>query len=137
MGIEGVLKVGIAVKDLDKATNRFAELVGVETLGSVEHEPLEMKYDVCNLGNVMIEFVQSTTPGGPLARFINKRGEGLQHITLKVTEIEKEIRRLQEKGVEFVDEVPKEVDSSFGKLRYVFARPDSFNGVLVQLMEVL
>lgn len=138
MHVEGLVKVGIAVRDLDKAHRRFTGILGLAPGRGAEFEGFRMRYETCYAGDVMIEFMESTSPEGPLARFIDSRGEGLQHISFRVSNLRSAIMELKEKGVEFVDETPIEIEEcNLGRVRFVFARPESFNGVLVQLMELL
>jgi len=138
MEVEGLLKVGIAVKDVDKAYANFVNAFGLPAGGGATFEPLQMRYETCYLGDVMIEFMESTTPDGPLARFIRRHWEGMQHLSVKVSNLEEAVVELKAKGIEFLNETPMEIDeSAVGKGWFVFASPRSFNGVLVQLIELL
>ena len=137
MGIDGLLKIGIVVKDLDEATRVFTEVLGLTPAGGAFYEPFGMRYGVCGVGDSLIELMEPMTADGPIGRFMENRGEGLQHMCLEVSNIEEMMSQLREKGVEFVQDVPEELDSAFGRLKYVFISPHVFNGVLVQLMERL
>ncbi|MCX5999578.1 MAG: VOC family protein, partial [Chloroflexi bacterium] len=131
------LKFGIAVRDLDEATRHFTEVLGLVARGPRTYEPFSLRYDICPVGDTMLELMESTTPDGPIARFIDEHGEGLQHICLRVPDLEEAVSQLKQRGIEFVQETPTETESSLGRLKFVFARPKSFRGVLVQLAQVL
>ena len=137
MGIESVLEIGIAVRDLDKATKVFKEVLGINTPRETEtYAGFKMRFNLCRLGDVYFELMESTARDGLLAKFVEKRGEGLHRIALKVSNIEKTVADLKEKGIKFIDETPLHNQVSYGKVKGVFAHPSSFNGVLVELIEV-
>jgi methylmalonyl-CoA/ethylmalonyl-CoA epimerase len=79
-----------------------------------------------------VELLESTTEDGPIARFIEKKGEGIQHIAFKVDNIEEAIKDLQEKGVRLIDEKPR---YGAGGARIAFLHPKSTSGVLIEISE--
>ncbi|RLC93955.1 MAG: methylmalonyl-CoA epimerase [Chloroflexi bacterium] len=137
MGIEGLLKVGIAVKDLEEAKRLFGQVFGLASEGEDTYEPLSMRYSLSSLGNMLLELIQPTGPEGPIARFIKNHGEGLQHICFTVSDIEEVMKQLKQQGIEFVPESPFELDAAFGRAKFAFARPRAFNGVIVEFVEVV
>lgn len=122
--------IGIAVRDLAKARANYTKL----GLREAEREELpDQGVKVCTfqLGEMRIELLQPLGDG-PLARSLQKRGEGLHHLAIAVADIEEELQKLQEAGVRLVDERPRR---GFGGSRIAFIHPESLNGVLIELVE--
>ncbi len=136
MLIKGVLKIGIAVKDLEHAGKVYTEQLGLDYKKGNNYPPLQMRYDLCWLGDsFMLQFIEPTGTGS-IARFLDKNGEGLQHITFQVDGLDEAMSELKAKGVEFFPDEPVCLSPpEFGPVRFVFIPPRLFNGVLVQLME--
>jgi methylmalonyl-CoA/ethylmalonyl-CoA epimerase len=137
MGIEGFMKIGLAVKDVDETVKTLAGALGLSPEETVTYEPYGMKYCMIHVGeDSYIEVIQPTDSQGPIARFIKTHGEGLQHLSFRVTNLEKTMALLKEKGVRFLQETPLREDTSIGIAKYVFLSPRQCHGVLVQLMEI-
>ena len=96
----------------------------------VESEGVSTSFFKC--GSNKIELLQATTPDSPIAKFIEKKGEGIHHIAFAVDNIEKEIKRLTKEGFRMIHEVPKK--GADNKL-IAFLHPKSTNGVLVELCQ--
>jgi methylmalonyl-CoA/ethylmalonyl-CoA epimerase len=79
-----------------------------------------------------VELLESTSEDGPIAKFIEKKGEGIQHIAFKVDNIEEAIRELEEKGVRMIDEKPR---YGAGGARIAFLHPKSTSGVLIEISQ--
>ncbi len=88
MGIEGLMKIGIATKDLDKTTFLLADVLGVVPGEAYDNKPSGMRFRLLQLEEFYIEVMEPVDPNGPIARFIEQHGEGLQHMTFKVSNIE-------------------------------------------------
>jgi methylmalonyl-CoA/ethylmalonyl-CoA epimerase len=84
------------------------------------------------VGDTEIELLESTDPEGPIAKFIEKRGQGMQHIALRVDDIDEALERMRQKGVRLIDEKPR---YGAGGARIAFLHPKSTGGVLVELCE--
>lgn len=137
MQIEGVLKVGIAVKDMDKAVICYSEALGLAPGEIVAYEPFGMRYCMFDLGeSSFLELMEPTTPNSPIGRFIESHGEGLQHLSLKVADIEEAIAELKGKGLRFAQEAPLREHVGFGTAKFIFVQPQSTRGVLLQLVEL-
>jgi len=136
MAIQGVMKIGLAVKDMDEATEMLARVLGLVPGEVVAYEPYRMKYCMVPIGDSFIELIQPTESEGPIARFIKTNGEGLQHLSFKVTDLEKTMEALRQRGVSFLQEIPIREETSIGTAKYVFLNPRKSHGVLVQLMEI-
>src|SRR5512136_2377972 len=101
MGIEGVMKIGIATKNLDQTTTALADALGLPPGEAVAYPPLGMKYRILTLGDLFIEVIEPTDSDGPIARFIQRNGEGLQHMSFKVSGIEQLMADMKSKGARF------------------------------------
>ena len=124
--------LGIAVKSLGISDELFAKLLGKENYKqeSVEREGVTTSF--YELGESKIELLQATNSEIPIAKFIEKRGEGIHHIAFGVENIQTEIERLKSAGFIFISETPK--DGADNKL-VVFLHPKSTNGILVELCQ--
>ena len=124
--------LGIAIKNLETSDNLFAKLLGKSNYKqeSVEREGVTTSF--YQLGESKIELLEATNPESPIAKFIDKKGEGIHHIAFGVEDIRAEIERLKAEGFVFISEEPK--DGADNKL-VVFLHPKSTNGVLVELCQ--
>ena len=124
--------LGIAIKSLETSDNLFAKLLGKSSYKqeSVEREGVTTSF--YQLGECKIELLEATNPESPIAKFIDKKGEGIHHIAFGVEDIRAEIERLKAEGFVFISEEPK--DGADNKL-VVFLHPKSTNGVLVELCQ--
>ena len=124
--------LGIAIKSLETSDNLFARLLGKNHYKqeSVEREGVTTSF--YELGESKIELLEATNPESPIAKFIDKKGEGIHHIAFGVEDIRAEIERLKAEGFVFIYEEPK--DGADNKL-VVFLHPKSTNGVLVELCQ--
>ncbi len=137
MQIEGVLKVGIAVKDMDKAVNCYSEALGLTPSEIVAYEPFGMRYCMLQVGDLsFLELMEPTSPESPIGRFIDSRGEGLQHLSLRVADMEEAIAELKEKGFRFLQDAPLREHVGFGTAKFIFIQPQSTGGVLIQLVQM-
>ena len=124
--------LGIAVKDLQESKLLFSKLLGKESYKeeAVEGEGVNTSFFL--VGETKIELLEATKPDSPIAKFIEKKSEGIHHIAFDVEDIHKEVKRLKEAGFEILNEEPKE--GADNKL-VVFLHPRSTNGVLVELCQ--
>lgn len=126
--------IGIAVKDLDQAKKFYSEMLGMEIMGEEVVE--EQKVRVCFIpcGDSEIELLESTSPDGPIAKFIEKNGgkEGIQHVAVRVDNIENALADLKEKGVRLIDETPR---YGAGGASIAFVHPKATGGILLELSE--
>src|SRR5579875_509028 len=121
----------IAVRDLDEAIARYQRLYGI---GSVERLPVaDQQVDVAFLpvGDTMLELVSPTTNTSGVARFLERRGEGLHHIAFAVYDIERELDSLRREGVRLIDDQPRR--GAHGVVAFV--HPEGTGGVLVELVQ--
>jgi len=124
--------IGIAVKNLDETLKFYEDVMGIKCTSKEEVEEQKVRVAFLPVGDSEVELLESTTEDGPVARFIEKRGEGVQHIAFKVDNIEEAIKDLQEKGVRLIDEKPR---YGAGGARIAFLHPKSTSGVLIEISE--
>lgn len=130
-----VLKVdhiGVAVKNLDETLKFYQDILGLELQGTEVVEEQKVKVAFLPVGDTEVELLESTEPDGPIAKFIEKKGEGIQHVAFRVPNIEEAIAEMQAKGVKMIDEKPR---YGAGGAKIAFCHPKSTNGVLVELSE--
>lgn len=124
--------IGIAVKNLDNSNTLFAKLFG-EAHYKIEDVLTEgVKTSFFQVGPNKIELLEATNPDSPIAKFIEKKGEGIHHIAFDVEDIEAEIARLKAEGFTVLNETPKK--GADNKI-VCFLHPKSTNGVLVELCQ--
>lgn len=124
--------IGIAVKNLDETLKFYTEALGLELHGMETVEEQKVKVAFLPVGDTEVELLESTSPDGPIARFIEKKGEGIQHMAFKVENIEEAIAHMKEKGFRMIDEKPR---YGAGGAKIAFMHPKSSHGVLVELSE--
>jgi len=130
-----ILKIdhlGIAVRDLNSAGNIWSELLGISCSGSETVADQKVTTGFFPVGESEVELLESTAPDGPIAQFIEKKGEGLHHIALRVDNIEQALQELKQKGVRLIDEKPR---IGAGGARIAFIHPKHTGGVLIELCE--
>lgn len=123
--------VGIAVKDID-ATLTTLRLLGLAPGERGVVSQFQVEVCMLSLGNAQIELLQPISPESTIAKFIEKRGEGLHHIALTVPNISEVLAQLKAQGVQLIDETPR---VGFGGHRVAFIHPQSTHGVLVELVQ--
>jgi len=124
--------LGIAVKDLEASKQLFSRLLGKESYKEENVDGEGVNTAFFTVGETKIELLEATRTDSPIARFIEKKSEGIHHIAFDVADIREEVRRLKEEGFEILNEEPKE--GADNKL-VVFLHPRSTNGVLVELCQ--
>lgn len=124
--------IGIAVKNMDDANVLFEKMLGVPSykMEAVESEGVLTSF--FQTGNNKIELLVATNSESPIAKFLEKKGEGIHHIAFDVEDIHAEISRLKSEGFVLINEVPKK--GADNKL-VVFLHPKNTNGVLVELCQ--
>jgi methylmalonyl-CoA/ethylmalonyl-CoA epimerase len=124
--------IGIAVADLEKSNELFKNLLGKAHFKTekVEGEGVETSFFL--VGETKVELLQATRSDSPIAKYIDRKSEGVHHIAFAVEDILAEVARLKEAGFEILNETPKE--GADNKL-VVFLHPRSTNGVLVELCQ--
>ncbi|HOD31372.1 MAG: methylmalonyl-CoA epimerase [Smithellaceae bacterium] len=124
--------IGIAVKSIDEAKNLYSGLLGLNHEGSETVAEQKVTTAFFPVGDTEVELMESTSPDGPIAKYIEKKGEGIQHIAFRVENIEEALAELKAKGIQLIDEKPRRGASG---AKIAFLHPKSTFGVLVELCE--
>jgi len=127
-----IAHIGIAVRNLDESKRLFEELFGV----GPEHEESvadqRVKTAMFRMGQTGIELLEGTAPESAITKFVEKRGEGIHHISFEVEDIVKELSRLKDGGFQLIDEQPR---PGADNCLVAFLHPKSTNGVLIELSQ--
>ncbi len=123
--------LGIAVKSLAEA-KRFYENLGFEVMPEEVVEAEKVRVAMVPVGESRIELLEPTVPDSTIAKFLEKRGQGLHHLALHVTDLAGTVERLKASGARLINE---EIKVGAGGHRYVFVHPSSAGGVLLELVE--
>ncbi|MBU5439311.1 methylmalonyl-CoA epimerase [Tissierella sp. MSJ-40] len=124
--------IGIAVKDLNETLKFYEEILGIKCVSTEVVEEQKVKVAFLPIGDTEVELLESTEENGPIAKFIEKKGEGIQHIAYKVEDIEKTLEELKAKGIKLIDEKPR---YGAGGAKIAFLHPKSTFGVLIELCQ--
>jgi methylmalonyl-CoA/ethylmalonyl-CoA epimerase len=124
--------IGIAVKSIDEATNLYSDLFGLKHEGSETVAEQKVTTAFFPVGDTEVELLEPTSLDGPIAKYIEKNGEGIQHIAFRVENIEEALAELKTKGIQLIDEKPRR---GAGGAKIAFLHPKSTFGVLVELCE--
>ena len=132
MKITRIDHIGVAVKSVGEAGKFYTEVLGLK-IEEIENVP-DQKVNVAfiPISESEVELVESTHPDGPVARYIDSRGEGVQHIALRVENIEEALAELKAKGVRLIDPEPRK---GAGGAKIAFIHPKETNGVLIEICE--
>lgn len=132
MGMEKIEHIGIAVKNIDDSNSLFASLFGKAhyKIEAVESEGVKTSF--FEVGPNKIELLEATNENSPIAKFIEKKGEGIHHIAFAVDDIYSEMQRLEAEGFALINKEPKE--GADNKL-VAFLHPKTTNGVLIELCQ--
>lgn len=130
--MEKLEHIGIAVKNLESANKLFGTLIGKEHYKIEEVESEGVRTSFFEIGGVKIELLEATRPDSPIAKFIEKKGEGIHHLAFEVTNIKESIDNYQKDGFQLINAQPKK--GADNKL-IAFLHPKSTQGVLVELCE--
>lgn len=124
--------IGIAVANLDEALKLYTEVLGLTVHGTETVEEQKVKVAFLPIGDTEVELLESTDPEGPIAKFIEAKGQGIQHIAFRVSNIEEALEAMKAKGIRLIDEKPR---YGAGGAKIAFLHPKSTNGVLIELCE--
>jgi methylmalonyl-CoA/ethylmalonyl-CoA epimerase len=130
-----ILKIdhlGIAVKSIEAGKNFWTDVLGLEFEGIETVAEQKVTTAFFPVGESEVELLESTAPDGPIANYLEKKGEGIQHVAFRVENIEAALSELKEKGIRLIDEKPR---MGAGGARIAFLHPKFTNGVLVELCQ--
>ncbi|RPI51575.1 MAG: methylmalonyl-CoA epimerase, partial [Acidobacteria bacterium] len=124
--------VGIAVTDLEASLSFFRDALGLEVEAPEDVPSQRVRAQFVHAGPSPLELLQATAPDSPISKFLEKRGPGLHHITLRVDDIRAALAELRQRNVKLIDDEPREGAEG---ARVAFIHPSSANGVLVELKQ--
>jgi methylmalonyl-CoA/ethylmalonyl-CoA epimerase len=123
--------LGIAVNSIDEAKNLWENLgLGLEGTETVKEQKVTTGF--FPVGESEVELLEPVDSDGPVAKFLEKKGEGIHHVAFRVENIEEAIEELKQKGIRLIDEKPR---TGAGGAKIAFLHPKSTNGVLIELCE--
>ncbi len=129
---EKIDHIGIAVASLDEALKFYRDQLGLDFKGTEVVNEQKVKVAFFPVGESKLELLESTDPDGPVGKFIAKKGEGIHHLSFRVSNIEEKLQQLQESGVSLIDEKPR---FGAGGAKIAFLHPKSTGGILIELCE--
>lgn len=130
--MEKLEHIGIAVRDIAQSNKLFTRLLGREHY-KVEEVPSEgVRTSFFDIGGVKIELLEATNEDSPIARFLEKRGEGIHHLAFEVTDIGESVKKYEAEGFQLISSTPKK--GADNKM-ILFLHPRSTNGVLIELCQ--
>lgn len=132
MTISHIEHIGIAVKSLEEAIPFWENMLGLKCYAIEEVKDQKVKTAFFQIGQTKIELLETTDPEGPIGKFIEKKGAGLHHLALSVTNIEDNLKELEKKGVQLIDKIPRKGAEG---LDIAFLHPKATQGVLIELCE--
>ncbi len=124
--------LGIAVKNIEDSLKLYTDVFGLELEGIEEVPEQKVKVAFLPIGESRIELLEATEPDSAVAKFIEKKGEGIQHIAFQVENVEKAITSAKEMGLKMIDEKPRK---GAGGAKIAFIHPKNTYGVLMELCE--
>lgn len=130
-----ILKIdhlGIAVNSVDDGKKFWSEILGLAFEGAETVKEQKVTTAFFPVGESEVELLESTSPDGPVAKFIEKKGTGFQHVAFRVADIEAALSELKEKGVQLIDQTPR---IGAGGAKIAFLHPKATGGVLVELCQ--
>ena len=124
--------IAIAVASMDDALATFERLYGLRATHREDIASDKIAEAMLDIGNTQLQLLEPTDPESTVAKFIEKRGEGLHHIAIRVDDIEATLAHLKAEGAELLDEVPR---TGGGGHRVAFVHPKTTHGILIELVE--
>ena len=130
--LEKLDHIGIAVKDLDQAIKLYKDVFGIEPSLVYESAYTKAKIAFIPMGETRIELIQPSNPESVVGKFLEKKGEGIHHISFKVKDVDQSLMEIESKGVQLIDKKSRQVRENE---RVAFLHPKSTNGALFELIQ--
>ncbi len=124
--------IGIAVKAIDERLKVWHQILGLALHGIEEVNDQKVKVAMLELGDIYIELLEATDQDSPIRKFIDRKGEGLHHLSIEVDDIEEVLKHLKLKGIKLIDESPR-IGASGKKIAFI--HPKDMGGVLIELCQ--
>ncbi|EFC90617.1 methylmalonyl-CoA epimerase [Dethiosulfovibrio peptidovorans DSM 11002] len=132
MNVKVVDHIGIAVKSIEESLKFWEDSLGIHCHGVEEVADQKVKTAFLPIEDTEIELLEGTSEDSPVSKFIEKKGEGLHHMAIRVDDLEKALAELKAKGVRLIDETPR---IGAGGAKIAFVHPKASGGVLLELCE--
>jgi methylmalonyl-CoA/ethylmalonyl-CoA epimerase len=124
--------IGIAVRSLEESVPVFEKMFGVKASETEHVAEQGVNVRKFHLENCDIEILEGTSPDSPITKFIEKKGEGIHHLSFEVMDISRSLKEIKENGIELIDEEPK---TGSGNMLIAFLHPKSTAGILMELCQ--
>jgi methylmalonyl-CoA/ethylmalonyl-CoA epimerase len=124
--------IGIAVKSIEESLPFYENVLGLKCYAVEEVKDQKVKTAFFKIGDAKIELLEATDPESAIAKFIEKRGEGIHHIAYAVEGLEEKLKLIEEKGIQLIDKKPRK---GAEQLNIAFLHPKSTGSVLTELCE--
>jgi len=131
--LDKVDHIGIAVSDLKQVMETYRIAFGLEPDFTEEVKDQKVSVAGYSVGGSTIEYVEPTQSDSPIAKFLEKKGNGIHHMAFRVTDLAGKLIELKQKGMRLIDETPR--DGAEGK-KIAFLHPKSTDGILIELCEI-
>lgn len=132
MELTHIEHIGIAVKNLEESIKYYENVLGLKCYSIEEVADQKVKTAFFKVGQTKIELLESTSPDGPIGKYIEKKGEGIHHLAFHVNNIQEALDEAKNKGIRLIDEKPR---GGAEGLDIGFLHPKSTNGVLTEFCE--
>ncbi len=133
MELTHIEHIGIAVKNLNESIKFYEAVLGLKCYSIEEVKDQKVRTAFFKIGDTKIELLESTELDGPIAKFIEKKGEGIHHIAYAVNNLNEALKELDSNGIQLIDKEPRKGAEG---LDIAFINPKSANGVLIELCEL-
>ena len=130
--IIGLAHVGIAVRSLEQAVPLWVRSLGFQHVDTIDFDSMKLRIAFLRAGSSELELLEPTSADSPVGRFLEKRGEGMHHLSFLVPDLEQALRDAEAAGLELIDRTPREGSHD---TKIAFLSPRSLNGVLIELCE--
>ena len=124
--------IGIAVDNINHAGKFYTDILGLRIEGTETIPEQKVRVAFLPITDTEVELLESTEPDGPVAKYINQRGQGIQHIAFRVENLEEALEELKARGIRLIDQDPR---IGAGKARIAFIHPKETSGILMELCE--
>ena len=132
MKVKHIDHIGVAVKEIESAGKFYTDILGLDIADIENVADQKVNVAFIPITDSEVELLESTEPDGPVAKYIQTRGEGVQHVAFRVENIDEALRELKEKGVRLIDQTPRK---GAGGAKIAFIHPKETNGVLIEICE--